>query len=357
MKRFLSIIIVVLLILEATPISVCASQNRLKIGFLGVFVEDKEDSSLSSMVIPMFSDSNFFLWERITRETPTSVFWGLARIEAKFQRNVNNVSGRFTMYIKDPSANLDMFVIDAKGISSTSSGMIVDWSPLEKEAFLNGLAVLSKRFEDLWGSNSIVIFSEENVFECDIGQAVGIVEGSLLSVFRDNRFIAKGKVTSLDQKKCKAEIIYKSGNEPPIMGDMVKIAYIPPTPEVSFVNQASSVINTIAGIAILAGIVVLYNIARANATPRITLIAPSDGREFKVGDTINFSWTSNQNMNQYKLEIRDDSSNIKYEETLTATSLSYTVTLHQGQYFWRIIGYMEDGTSIESGTRTFFVKP
>lgn len=352
MRRYLSILLIVLFILESNLLSAYTSQNKLRVGFLGVFVDDREDVSLSLMVTPMFSDSDFFVWERITKDTPISEFWGLARIEAKFQHNSTNVSGRFTLYIKDPSSSLDMFVLDAKGISSTFSGMVADWTPLEKEAFLNGLTALSKELEDLWRSNSIVTYAEGNVFECDIGRAVGIVEGSLLSVFRDNRFIARGKVTSVDQKKCKAEIIYNSGDKPPAMGDMVKISYIPSTPEVSFLNQASSVVNAIAGIAILAGIVVLYNIARANALPRITLIAPSDGREFKTGETISFSWISNHSMKQYKIQIIKGTS-IVYEETLTDTPFSYPTQLAPGLYSWKVIGYMEDGTSVESETRTF----
>jgi len=354
MRKSLSITVVILILFELVPASVYASQNKLRVGFLGVFMENKEEPSLSSMVSPMFSDSKFFVWEKITKDTPTSIFWGVARIDAKFQHNSNSVSGRFTLYIREPSTNVDLFVLDATGVSSTFSGMVVDWSPFEKEALLNGLSVLSRRLEDLWRSNSIVIYSEGKVFECDMGELVGIVEGSHLSVFRDDRLIAKGKVTSLDQKKCRAEIIYSSGDKSPIMGDLVKIAYIPPAPEVSFVNQANSVLSAIAGVALLAGIVTLYNIARANAAPKITLIAPTDGIEFKTGQKVNFSWLSNQDFQRYKIEIMDATGNVIDENDDSGTSYQASFS-SIGEYSWKVTGYTSNGTSVESETRTFYI--
>lgn len=98
MRKSLSITVVILILFELVPASVYASQNKLRVGFLGVFMENKEEPSLSSMVSPMFSDSKFFVWEKITKDTPTSIFWGVARIDAKFQHNSNSVSGRFTLY-------------------------------------------------------------------------------------------------------------------------------------------------------------------------------------------------------------------------------------------------------------------
>jgi len=356
MRKILSIVIIILILSEIAPAGVYASQNKLRVGFLGVFLDNKEESSLSAMVSPMFSDSNFFAWEKITKDTPVSIFWGVARVDAKFQHNSNSVSGRFTLYIKEPSTGVDMFVIDAAGVSSTFSGIVADWSPFEKEALLNGLSVLSRRLEDLWRSNSIVIYSEGKVFECDMGQLAGIVEGSHLSVFRDNRLIAKGKITGLDEKKCRAEIIYSSGDKTPIIGDLVKIAYIPPAPEVSFVNQANSVLSAIAGIALLAGIVTLYNIARANAAPKITLIAPMDGREFKTGETVKFSWLSNQEFKSYKIEIMNAAGNVidENDDTVTSYQASFSST---DEYFWKVTGYTSSGTYVESETRTFYIVP
>lgn len=358
MRKILSVVIVFSVLLEIAPVNIYASENKLKIGFLGVFVSDREreDSALSAMVSPMFSDSSFFTWERITKDTPTTIFWGIAKIDARFQHNDSNVSGKFTLYMRDPISGIDMFILDATGVSSNFSGMVVDWSPFEKEALLNALAVLSRKIDDLWRSNSIVTYSEGKVFECDLGQNAGIVEGSLLSVFRDNRLIAKGKVTSLDQKKCKAEIIYSSGKEPPVIGDKVKIAYIPPTPEVSFVNQTSSILSAIAGIAILAGVVVLYNIARTNASPKITLISPTDGMEFNSGETINFTWLSNQSMESYKIQIIKSSTNEIFEDVTSDASYSYSI-FSPGTYSWKVIGYKTDGTFVESETRTFYIVP
>jgi hypothetical protein len=361
MRRLLSLIIIVLLLFELFPVNTVSAQEKLKVGFIGVFIDDKEMASLSKLVSPIFSTSKFFTWEKFIPDTPISDFWGTGKIIAKFQHNNSNVTGRFTLYLIDPISNVEMFILESSGVSSQSSGTVTNWEPLEKEAFLNGISSLSQKLDDLWRSNSIVTYYDENVFECDLGKSYGIVEGSILSVFRNNRLVAKGKVTSLDQKISKVEVFYRGEDYPPRLGDIVKIAYIPPAPEVSFINQATPILNAIAGIAILAGLVTLYNIAKANATPWIKLISPANGREFKQGDPIDFFWSSNDTTIAYYHIIVSDSSNnnIIWDKVTSSPSTSITYdgpSLSPGTYTWKVIGIRNDGSSIE-GARTFIVTP
>lgn len=354
MRRFLSIIIITLLILGLFPVSAFTQQKKLKIGVMGVFVDGKEDLSLSSIVTPIFSTSDFFNWERVGKDIPTSIFWGIASFDVKFKHNTSNVSANVRLLIKDTRTNVDMFILETNALSSPFSGTVLDWKPLEKEAFLNAIATLSKRLDDIWRSSSVVIYAEENVFESDLGKDIGIVEGTILNIFRDNNLIAKGKVTSLGQKTCKGDITYKAENEYPRLGDIVRIAYIPSSPEVSFINQATPVLNAIAGIAILAGLVTLYNIAKANMVTWIKLRFPEDNSTFHPGDTITFLWLTNDaSIKNFVLII---SGNIY---TTTNTSYNYTAPFVSVEttYVWKVIGYREDGTSVESESRTFKVVP
>lgn len=354
MRKLLSTIIIIFLVLELFPVDAFSKQERLKIGVMGVFVEGKEDTSLSSIVTPIFSTSDFFSWERIDRTTPTSIFWGIASFDVNFKHNTSNVSASVKLSIKDAKTNIEMFILEANSLSSPFSGAVLDWKPLEKEAFLNAISNLSKRLDELWKSSCVVIYAEENVFESDLGKDTGIVEGTILGVFRDNKLIAKGKVTSLDQKTCKVDITYKSENEYPRLGDIVRIVYIPPSPEVSFVNRATPVLSAIAGIAILAGLVVLYNVAKANAVTWIRLRFPEDNATFRSGDTITFLWLTNDTtIKNFVLVI---SGNLY---TTTDTSYNYTApsVSVETTYVWKVIGYRDDGTSVESESRTFKVAP
>jgi len=354
MRRILSVIILISFLFELFPGNIINAQGRLKVGLIGVFADEKEISSLENLVIPIFSTSRFFVWEKVSQDTPISSFWATARITVRFTHNISNVTGSFRLSIVDPVSNVEMFVLESYGASSTSSGTITNWEPLEKEAFLNGISSLSQRLDDLWGSNSIVTYYEENAFECDLGKSSGIIEGSILSVFRDNRLVAKGKVTSLDQKISKVDVIYKGEGYPPHLGDIVKIAYIPPAPEVSFVNQATPVLNAIAGIAILAGLIVLYNAAKA-ATPWIDLISPENNQSFNSGGTIKFSWITNDTtIQQYDLII---SGNHYFPILDTYYNYTAPTVLVQTTYTWKVVGYRGDGSKVESETRTFTVSP
>ncbi|MGC8971491.1 MAG: hypothetical protein ACP5K2_04725 [bacterium] len=354
MRRLLSIIVIILLVFELFPVSAFSEQKKLKIGVMGVFVEGKEDTSLSSIVTPIFSSSDFFSWERIDRATPTSVFWGIASFDVNFKHNTSNVSASVRLSIKDAKTNIEMFILEANSLSSPFSGAVLDWKPLEKEAFLNAISNLSKRLDELWRSSRVVIYAEENVLESDLGKDMGIVEGTILGVFRDNKLIAKGKVTSLGQKTCKVDITYKSENDYPRLGDIVRIAYIPPSPEVSFVNQAVPILNAIAGIAILAGLVTLYNIAKANAVTWIRLRFPEEGASFRPEDTINFLWLTNDTtIKSFALVISGNpyiTTNTFYNYTAPSVSAETT-------YVWKVIGYRTDGTYIESEIRTFKIVP
>lgn len=353
MKRFLSIVIIIFSIFELLPVNALTEQRELKIGVMGVFVDGKEDTSLSSIVAPLFSTSNFFNWERIGRDTPISIYWGIATFDVKFKHNTSNVSANVKLIIKDTRTNVDMFILETNALSSPFTGVVLDWKPLEKEAFLNAIGTLSKRLDDIWRFNSIVTYAEENVFESDLGKDIGIVEGTVLSVFRGDKLIAKGKVTSLNQKTCKAEVTYEAENEYPRLGDVVRIGYIPPSPEVSFINQATPILNAVAGIAILAGLVALYNVAKANMTSRITLISPENGDSFKPGEPITFSWTTNDNSIKI-FKIRVSGKDIPVGSD---TSYTYTAPSASSSYDWKVIGYREDGSSVESETRTFIVAP
>ncbi|MCX7795820.1 MAG: hypothetical protein N2380_04805 [bacterium] len=354
MRRFLSVVIISLLILELSPINALSEQKKLKIGVMGVFIDGKEDISLSNIVAPVFSTSDFFNWEKIGKDTPTLVYWGIASFDVKFKHNASNVSTNVRLLIKDTRTNVDMFILETNALSSPFSGTVLDWKPLEKEAFLNAIGTLSKRLDDIWRSSSIVIYAEENAFESDLGKDTGIVEGTILSIFRDNKLVAKGRVTSLGQKTCKGDIIYKAENEYPRLGDIIRIAYIPPSPEVSFINQATPVLNAIVGIAILAGLVTLYNIAKANMATWIRLRFPENNATFHPGDNITFLWLTNDtSIKNFALII---SGNIY---TTTNTSYNYiapSVSV-ETTYVWKVIGYREDGTSIESESRTFKVVP
>ncbi|MBC7321082.1 hypothetical protein H5T89_10620 [bacterium] len=354
MRRFLSIVIIIFFIFELFPVDALSEQRKLKIGVMGVFVEGKEDTSLSSIVAPIFSTSNFFDWERIGRDTPTSIYWGIASFDVRFKHNTSNVCANVKLLIKDTRTNTDAFILETNALSSPFTGTVLDWKPLEKEAFLNAIAILSKRLDDMWRSSSVVIYAEGNVFESDLGKDIGIVEGTVLGIFRGNNLIAKGKVTSLSQKTCKAEVIYKAENEYPRLGDIVRIAYIPPSPEVSFINQAVPVLNAIAGIAILAGLVTLYNIAKANMATWIKLRFPEDNATFHPGDLITFLWlTNDDSIKNFALVI---SGNIY---STTGTSYNYTApsVSVETTYVWKVIGYREDGSFVESESRTFKVVP
>lgn len=358
MRRVLTVIIIISFLFELFPVNTVSAQEKLKVGLVGVFTDDKEMVSFNNLVGPIFSTSNFFKWEKVAQDTPISNFWSIARIDTKFQHNASNVTGRFTLYLKDPVSNVDMLVLKSLGVSSTFSGTITDWEPLEKEAFLNGVSALSQKLDDLWRGNSIITYYDEDVFECDLGKSSGIIEGSILSVFRDNRLVAKGKVSSVEQKISKSEVIYKGGDYPPRLGDIVKIAYIPPAPEVSFVNQATPIVNAIAGIAILAGLITLYNIAKANATPWIKLTSPDNGRKFIIGEEIVFSWYSNDTtIVSYTIIVSNSSKVIIWDkDTTTDTSITYDgPLLSPGTYTWGIVGYRTDGSEVESETRVFIV--
>ncbi len=354
MRRVLSLIIAIFLVFELLPASVLSQQEKLTIGVMGVFLEGKEDTSLSSIVSPIFSTSDFFKWEKIGRDTPPSVFWGIASLDVKFKHGTSNVVASVKLSIKDAKTNTDMFILETNALSSPFSGTILDWKPLEKEAFLNAISTLSKRLDELWRSNSVVIYAEGNVFESDLGKSIGIIEGSVLGVFRGDNLIAKGKVTSVGQKTCKVEVIYRLENEQPRLGDIVRIAYIPPSPEVSFVNQVTPVLNAIAGIAILAGFIALYNIAKANMVNWIRLRLPEDGATFRSGDSITFLWLTNDTtIKNFTLVISGNvytTSDTSY--TYTAPSVSVETT-----YVWKVFGHREDGTTVESESREFKVTP
>ena len=353
MRRLLSVIIIISFLFELFPVNTVSAQEKLKVGLVGVFTDDKEMASFNNLVGPIFSTSNFFKWEKVAQDTPISNFWSVARINTKFQHNASNVTGRFTLYLKDPVSNVDMLVLESLGVSSTFSGTITDWEPLEKEAFLNGVSALSQKLDDLWRGNSIITYYDEDVFECDLGKSSGIIEGSILSVFRDNRLVAKGKVSSVEQKISKSEVIYKGGDYPPRLGDIVKIAYIPPAPEVSFVNQATPIVNAIAGIAILAGLITLYNIAKANAT-RIELESPANGRVFKVGEDITFYWVPNDTISGYEIMVWDKDNVLKWDKPTTAPPITYKAP-EPGIYTWQVTG-TRDGSKIESETWKFIVE-
>ncbi|MGB9681989.1 MAG: hypothetical protein ACP5RW_04535 [bacterium] len=354
MRRISSLIIIASFLLELFPGNVINAQGRLKIGLIGVFSDEKELVSFSNLVIPIFSTSKFFAWEKVSPDIPFSNFWGIARVNAKFIHNKANVTGSFKVSIVDPLSNVEMFVLESSGISSVSSEPITTWEPLEKEAFLNGISNLSQRLDDLWKSNKVITYYEDNAFECDIGRSSGILEGSILSVFRNDRLVAKGKVTSLDNKVSKAEVVYKGDGYPPQLGDTVRVAYVPPSPEVSFVNQVIPILNAMVGIAILAGLVVLYNSAKA-ATPWIDLISPDNSSSFHSGDQIKFTWITNDTtIQQYDLVI-DGNHNFP----ITDKYYNYTapVVLTSTSYSWKVVGYRGDGTKVESETRTFTVNP
>ncbi|HPO82685.1 MAG TPA: hypothetical protein PK487_06965, partial [bacterium] len=97
-------------------------------------------------------------------------------------------------------------------------------------------------------------------------------------------------------------------------------------------------------------------IARANAAPKITLIAPTDGREFKTGETVKFSWLSNQEFKSYKIEIMNAAGNVidENDDTVTSYQASFSST---DEYFWKVTGYTSSGTYVESETRTFYIVP
>lgn len=354
MRRFLSILIITFLIFELYPLNAFSQQKKLKIGVVGVFVDEKEDTSLTSVVSPIFSTSDFFSWERIGRDTPTSLYWGIASFDVRFKHNTSNVSASVKLLIKDAKTNTDMFILETNALSSPFTGTVLDWKPLEKEAFINAIATFSKRLDEIWKSNTVIIYAEGNIFESDLGKDMGIVEGTIVSIFRDNNLIAKGKITSLSQKTCRGDIIYKAESEYPRLGDIVRIAYIPPSPEVSFINQATPILNAIAGIAILAGLVTLYNIAKANMATLIRLKFPENNATYKPGDTITFMWfTNDTSIKSFALVISGSifvTNNNFYN--YTAPSVSSETT-----YIWKVIGYREDGTSVESETRTFKVVP
>jgi len=74
MRRILSVIILISFLFELFPGNIINAQGRLKVGLIGVFADEKEISSLENLVIPIFSTSRFFVWEKVSQDIPISSF-------------------------------------------------------------------------------------------------------------------------------------------------------------------------------------------------------------------------------------------------------------------------------------------
>ncbi len=82
--------------------------------------------------------------------------------------------------------------------------------------------------------------------------------------------------------------------------------------------------------------------------------SPANNAEFMGGNSIGFSWASVSNAEEYRLQIATDDnfSNIIVDQVTTMTSFSNT--LDEGQYYWRIVSSNECGDSV-TGFRAFTV--